>query len=68
MPMRKLREGFKTLIASAEEAKRISGEGVPLGQPGNENKLAFNIHVPVGVIVAISPFNFPFNTIRLDQR
>lgn len=63
-----IERGIQTLIASAEEAKRISGEGVPLGQPGNENKLAFTIHVPVGVIVAISPFNFPFNPIRLDQR
>ncbi|MEH7436652.1 aldehyde dehydrogenase family protein [Neobacillus drentensis] len=53
--------GIQTLIASAEEAKRIAGTGVPLGQPGNENKLAFTIRVPVGVIGAITPFNFPFN-------
>ncbi|TKH03449.1 aldehyde dehydrogenase family protein [Peribacillus simplex] len=55
--------GIQTLIASAEEAKRISGEGVPLGQPGNENKMAFTIRVPVGVIGAISPFNFPLNLV-----
>ncbi|MBO8163603.1 MAG: aldehyde dehydrogenase family protein [Brevibacillus sp.] len=53
--------GIQTLIASAEEAKRIAGEGIPLGQPGSENKLAFTIRVPVGVIGAITPFNFPFN-------
>ncbi|MDQ0221157.1 aldehyde dehydrogenase family protein [Peribacillus cavernae] len=53
--------GIQTLIASAEEAKRIAGTGVPLGQPGNENKMAFTIRVPVGVIGAITPFNFPFN-------
>lgn len=53
--------GIQTLIASAEEAKRIAGEGVPLGQPGNEGKMAFTVRVPVGVIGAITPFNFPFN-------
>ncbi|WP_339185583.1 aldehyde dehydrogenase family protein [Brevibacillus sp. FSL K6-6036] len=53
--------GIQTVIASAEEAKRIAGQGVPLGQPGNENKMAFTVRVPVGVIGAITPFNFPFN-------
>ncbi|WP_026576150.1 aldehyde dehydrogenase family protein [Bacillus sp. UNC438CL73TsuS30] len=53
--------GIQTLIASAEEAKRIAGIGIPLGQPGNENKMAFTVRVPVGVIGAITPFNFPFN-------
>ncbi|USG67431.1 aldehyde dehydrogenase family protein [Brevibacillus ruminantium] len=53
--------GIQTLIASAEEAKRIAGQGVPLGQPGNDNKMAFTVRVPVGVIGAITPFNFPFN-------
>ncbi|GAB7388885.1 aldehyde dehydrogenase family protein [Bacillaceae bacterium] len=54
--------GIQTFIASAEEAKRIAGEGVPIaGQPGNDNKFAFTIRVPVGVIGAITPFNFPFN-------
>jgi acyl-CoA reductase-like NAD-dependent aldehyde dehydrogenase len=53
--------GIQTLIASAEEAKRIAGTGVPLGQPGNENKMAFTVRVPVGIIGAITPFNFPFN-------
>ncbi|MFC4768077.1 aldehyde dehydrogenase family protein [Effusibacillus consociatus] len=53
--------GIQTFIASAEEAKRIAGEGIPLGQPGNEGKMAFTVRVPVGVIGAITPFNFPFN-------
>ncbi|MBP1933562.1 aldehyde dehydrogenase family protein [Ammoniphilus resinae] len=53
--------GIQTLIASAEEAKRIAGTGVPLAQPGSENKMAFTIRVPVGVIGAITPFNYPFN-------
>ncbi|WP_134701120.1 aldehyde dehydrogenase family protein [Ammoniphilus sp. YIM 78166] len=53
--------GIQTFIASAEEAKRISGEGIPLNQAGVDNKMAFSIRVPVGVIGAITPFNFPFN-------
>ncbi len=54
--------GIQTFIASAEEAKRIAGRGMPIqGQPGNEGKMAFTIRVPVGVVCAITPFNFPFN-------
>lgn len=55
--------GIQTFIASAEEAKRITGRGIPLGQPGNEGKMAYTIRVPVGVIGAITPFNFPFNLV-----
>ncbi|WP_017726451.1 aldehyde dehydrogenase family protein [Halalkalibacterium ligniniphilum] len=54
--------GIQTFIASAEEAKRITGQGMPIhGQPGNEEKMAFTVRVPVGVVCAITPFNFPFN-------
>lgn len=54
--------GIQTFIASAEEAKRIAGKEIPLqGQPGNEGKMAFTIRVPVGVVCAITPFNFPLN-------
>lgn len=54
--------GIQTFIASAEEAKRIVGEGMPIeGQPGNDGKISFSIRVPKGVVCAITPFNFPFN-------
>ena len=54
--------GIQTFIASAEEAKRLAGQGLPIqGQPGNDAKMAFSIRVPVGLICAITPFNFPFN-------
>lgn len=53
--------GIQTFIASAEEAKRIAGKGVPLNLGGGENKIAFTVRVPVGVVAAITPFNFPFN-------
>lgn len=53
---------INTLTISAEEAKRIAGHGVPIdGLAGHENRLAFTVRVPVGVIGAITPFNNPLN-------
>jgi glyceraldehyde-3-phosphate dehydrogenase (NADP+) len=55
---------IETLTLSAEEAKRLSGETLPLdAAPGGERKLGFTLRVPVGVVVAISPFNFPLNLV-----
>ncbi|RBW67371.1 aldehyde dehydrogenase family protein [Bacillus taeanensis] len=54
----------QTLLLSAEEAKRIHGEGVPVeAAPGSENRMAFTLKVPVGVIAAITPFNVPLNLV-----
>lgn len=54
----------QTLECSAEEAKRIVGEQVPLdGAPGGGGKLGFTIRVPCGVVAAITPFNFPLNLV-----
>ncbi|HLI15530.1 MAG TPA: aldehyde dehydrogenase family protein [Acidimicrobiales bacterium] len=48
----------------AEEARRIAGEVVPIaGAPGGEGRLSFTLRVPVGVVVAISPFNAPLSTV-----
>lgn len=55
---------MQTLELSAEEAKRLSGEVVPLdGAAGGGNRLGFTLRVPCGVVVAISPFNFPLNLV-----
>lgn len=52
----------QTLILSAEEAKRMTGEMVPLaGAPGCGERLAFTMRMPVGIVCAITPFNFPLN-------
>ncbi|WP_370126590.1 aldehyde dehydrogenase family protein [Streptacidiphilus sp. EB103A] len=52
------------LRLSAEESVRIAGEEVPVAAtPGSENRLAFTIRVPVGVVGAITPFNAPLNTV-----
>ncbi len=54
----------ETIRGSAEEAKRIHGETVPVdGAPGGAGRLAFTLRVPCGVVVAISPFNFPLNLV-----
>ncbi len=55
---------FETIMGSAEEAKRIHGETVPLdAAPGGAGKIGVTLRVPCGVVVAISPFNFPLNLV-----
>ena len=47
---------------ASEEAKRIGGEVVPFeSAPNGEGKFGFYFRVPVGVVAAITPFNFPLN-------
>ncbi len=59
-----VQRAIQTLTLSAEEAKRIHGETVPLdADPGGGGKMGFTLRVPVGVVVAISPFNFPLNLV-----
>jgi glyceraldehyde-3-phosphate dehydrogenase (NADP+) len=54
----------ETLAWSAEEAKRIHGETVPVeAAPGGADKFSFTIRVPCGVVAAITPFNFPLNLV-----
>lgn len=53
-----------TMECSAEEAKRLGGEVLPLdAAPGGASKLGFTLRVPCGVVVAITPFNFPLNLV-----
>ena len=55
---------IQTMTWSAEEAKRLRGETIPLdAAPGNRGKFGFTIRVPVGVVVAVTPFNFPLNLV-----
>ncbi len=54
----------QTLILSGEEAKRLHGETVPFdGASGTVNKLGFTLRVPCGVVVAITPFNYPLSLV-----
>lgn len=53
-----------TLRLSAEEARRLTGEMVPLdGNPGQHNRIGFTLRTPVGVVCAITPFNSPLNAV-----
>ena len=54
----------QVFLLAAEEAKRISGETIPVeATSGPENRMAYTIRVPIGVVCAISPFNFPLNLV-----
>ena len=54
----------QTLTLAGEEAKRVRGEMIPLdAAPGGDGKLGFTIRIPCGVVLAITPFNFPLNLV-----
>ena len=54
----------QTFILSAEEGKRLTGEGVPIESvPGNAHRMAFTIRVPRGVVCGITAFNSPLNMV-----
>lgn len=54
----------QTYKFAAEEAKRIHGETIPLdAAPGGEGRIAYTVREPIGVIGAITPFNFPMNLV-----
>src|SRR5947209_9455589 len=59
-----LRRCIQTFRLSAEEARRLTGEMIPLeGAPQQAGRLGFTIPVPLGVVCAITPFNAPANTV-----
>jgi acyl-CoA reductase-like NAD-dependent aldehyde dehydrogenase len=54
----------QTLLLCAEEARRLTGDMVPLeGAPGQVGRLAFTLRFPLGTVCAITPFNSPLNTV-----
>lgn len=55
---------IQTYKFAAMEARQIHGETVPLdAAPGGEGRIAFTVRKPIGVVGAITPFNFPFNLV-----
>jgi len=65
-PLREARaevdRALSTLFFSAEEAHRLAGEEVPMdAAPAGAGRMAMFIREPLGVIAAITPFNFPLN-------
>ncbi len=54
----------ETFIFAADEARRLHGETIPLDAArGGVGRFGYYVRVPVGVIGAITPFNFPMNLV-----
>ena len=52
----------QTLAASADAARHLQGEVVPMeAAPTGKGRWAMTVREPLGVIAAITPFNFPLN-------
>ena len=55
---------INTITLSAEEARRTLGESIPFDSfPGSENRVGYYFRVPIGIIIAITPFNDPLNLV-----
>ena len=55
---------IETLRISAEEARRSGGETIAFDQmPGSENRFGYFKRLPVGVVLAITPYNDPLNLV-----
>ena len=53
-----------TFLFAAAEARKLAGEMIPLDAlPSGEGKFGFTLRVPIGVVGAIAPFNFPLNLV-----
>jgi acyl-CoA reductase-like NAD-dependent aldehyde dehydrogenase len=55
---------MSTYTFAAVEARKLAGDVVPMdAAQAGEGKLAFTLRRPVGIVGAISPFNFPLNLV-----
>ena len=53
-----------TYTMAAVEARRLAGEVVPMdASPAGVGKVAYTMRVPIGIVGAITPFNFPLNLV-----
>jgi acyl-CoA reductase-like NAD-dependent aldehyde dehydrogenase len=53
-----------TFTMAAVEARRLAGEVVPMdASAAGAGKFAYTLRVPIGVVGAITPFNFPLNLV-----
>ncbi len=58
------RRAISTYTMAAVEARKLAGEMVPMdAAQAGEGKLAFTLRRPVGIVGAITPFNFPLNLV-----
>ncbi|MDO8870678.1 MAG: lactaldehyde dehydrogenase [Methanobacteriaceae archaeon] len=57
-----VKRSIDTIKLSSEESKRIYGETVPIDAGiGGKGFMAFTLKIPLGVVGAITPFNYPLN-------
>ena len=55
---------MSTYTFAAVEARKLAGEMLPMdASQAGEGKLAFTLRRPIGVVAAITPFNFPLNLV-----
>lgn len=55
---------IQTIRISAEETRRLHGKTLSFDQmEGNENRIGYYQRLPIGLIVAITPFNDPLNLV-----
>jgi acyl-CoA reductase-like NAD-dependent aldehyde dehydrogenase len=55
---------MSTFTFAAVEARKLTGEMIPMdASQAGAGKLAFTLRQPIGVVGAISPFNFPLNLV-----
>jgi acyl-CoA reductase-like NAD-dependent aldehyde dehydrogenase len=60
---REIERAVQTMLLCGEEAKRLTGDMVPFSStPAGGKRLGFTVRHPIGVVVAITPFNSPVNT------
>jgi len=53
-----------TFAVASELAMHLEGEHIPMDRaPGNESRLALVLREPLGIVGAITPFNFPLNLV-----
>lgn len=61
---REVGRAIATFAIASEEARRMSGEIVPLDiTPGTDHHVGLTRRVPIGPILGITPFNFPLNLV-----
>ena len=59
-----VQRSVETFAFAAEEAKQIHGETIPMDASAfGEKRMGFYIRTPLGVVGAITPFNFPLNLV-----
>jgi acyl-CoA reductase-like NAD-dependent aldehyde dehydrogenase len=58
------KRAMSTYTFAAVEARKLAGEMIPMdAAQAGEGKLGFTLRLPIGVVGAISPFNFPLNLV-----